>query len=146
MRPPLKSWAFALNSTADSSDIAITLLSFAVVGTLVRVTGIVSIRSRPNVRLASVPDLALTTVNGPPLEPVSAHVLPHGDMAWVSWLYRRPMHVLTDYEGRIDRVDLAHHIGGGSPRPREPQRGTWVFHFTLPPAASAARMLAAIAD
>lgn len=144
--PPVGSWAFAINSTADCSEIEITLLSFVVVGALVRVTGLVRIRNRPNVRLASVPDLSLATVDGSPLAVLSAHVLPHAGLAWVSWLYQRPPHVLADYEGRIERVDLDHHTGGQTPKPRQPQRGAWVFHFRLPPAAGASKMIAALAD
>jgi hypothetical protein len=144
--PPARSWAFAVNSTVDCSDIEITLLSFVVVGEFARVTGLVRIRSRPNVRLASVPELSLATADGSPLALLSAHVLPHGDMAWVSWLYQRPPHVLNEYEGRIDRVDLDHHVGGRVPRPHEPQHGAWVFRFRLPPAPVASRMIAALAD
>ena len=140
------SWAFALNKSADCDDIEITLLSFVVVGKLVRVSGFVRIRSRPNVRLASVPELSMAIVDGPPLVPLSAHLLPHGDMAWVSWLFKRPEHVLNKYEGRIERVDLDPNTGGHAPRPRQPQRGTWVFRFTLPPAPAASKMLAALAD
>ena len=141
-----RSWAFAVNSTVDSSNIEITLFSFVVVGNLVRLTGLVHVRNRPDVRLASVPDLSLTTADGSSLACLSGHVLPHGAMAWVSWLFRRPANVLTEYEGRIDRVDLDHHTGGRVPRPRQPQRGTWVFHFTLPPTPVAATMAAALAD
>jgi hypothetical protein len=140
------SWAFAVNSTVDCSDIEITLLSFVVVGKLVRVSGLVRIRNRPNVRLASVPELSLTVVDGSPLALLSAHVLPYGAIAWVSWFYQRPPHVLTEYEGRIGRVDLDHHTGGQVAQPRQPQRGAWVFRFSLPPAPGASGMLAALAD
>jgi len=143
---PARSWAFAVNSTVDCSDIEITLLAFVVVEKLVRVTGLVRIRSRPNVRLASVPELSLATVDGSPLAFLSAHVLPHGAMAWVSWLYQRPPHVLNAYEGRIDRVELVHHTGGQVPRPHQPQHGAWVFRFQLPPAPGASKMIAALAD
>ena len=144
--PSVLSWAFAINTTVDSSDIAVTLLSFIVVGQLVRVTGLVAIRSGPNVRLATVPELSLAIVDGPSLVPLSAHLLPHADMAWVSWLFKRPEHVLNEYEGRIERVDLVQHTGGGAPRPRQPQPGEWVFRFRLPPAPGASKMLAALTD
>ena len=140
-----RSWAFAVNSTVDSSNIEITLFSFVVVGDLARVTGLVRVRNRPDVRLASVPDLAMTTADGTPLAFISGHVLPHGNMAWVSWLYHRPAQVLTTYEGHIDRVDLDHHTGGRAPRPRQPQHGAWVFHFTLPSKPGTATMAAALA-
>ena len=141
-----RSWAFAINSTVDSNKIAITLLSFIVAAKVVRATGLVAIRSRPNIRLATVPELSLAIVDRPPLIPVSAHLLPHGDMAWVSWVYQRPTHVLNEYEGRIERVDLVQHTSGGSPRPRQIQPGTWVFRFTVPPAPGAPKMLASLAD
>jgi hypothetical protein len=141
-----RSWAFAVNRTVVSENIEISLFSFVVVGDLVRVTGLITVRNRPDVRLASVPDLRLTTADGSSLAGLSGHVLPHGAMAWVSWLFRRPANVLAEYEGRIERVDLDHHTGGGVPRPRQPQRGAWVFRFTLPPAPSAATMAAALAD
>lgn len=144
--PPVRPLAFAVNRSVDCSDIEITLLSFVVVGEFARITGLVRIRNRPNVRLASVPELSLATVDGSPLVPLSAHVLPHGAMAWVSWLYRRPPHVLNEYEGRIDRVDLDHQAGGRVPRPYHPQHGAWVFRFQLPPAPGASRMIAALAD
>jgi hypothetical protein len=143
---PARSWAFAVNSTVDSSNIEISLLSFVVVGDLARVTGLIHVRNRPDVRLASVPDLSLTTADGSSLACLSGHVLPHGAMAWVSWLFRRPADVLTEYEGRIDRVDLDHHTGGRASRPRQPQRGTWAFRFSLPPTSVEATMAAALAD
>ncbi len=143
---PTGPWAFAVNRTVDSSNIEISLFSFVVVGDLARVTGLVNVRNRPDVRLASVPDLSLTTADGSSLACLSGHVLPQGAMAWVSWLFRRPANVLTEYEGRIERVDLDHHTGGRMPRPRHPQHGAWVFRFTLPPAPAAATMAAALAD
>ena len=147
-QPPTSvgSWAFAVNRTVDCSDIEITLLSFVVVGEFARVTGVIRIRNRPDVRLASVPELSLATVDGSPLAPLSAHVLPHGDMAWVSWLYKRPPRVVNEYEGRIDRVSLDQHARGRDPQPRQPQHGAWLFRFQLPPAPGASKMLAALAD
>jgi len=145
--PPRRgSWAFALNKSADCDDIEITLLSFVVVGEFVRVSGFVRIRNRPNVRLASVPELSLATVDGVPIVPLSAHVLPHGELAWVSWLFKRPPDVLGEYEGRISRVELDHHIGGRVPRGYQPQSGAWTFRFQLPPAPGASTMTAALAD
>ena len=43
-------------------------------------------------------------------------------------------------------IDLDHHTGGQASRPRQPQRGAWVFRFALPPATGASGMLAALAD
>lgn len=146
LAPPVGSWAFALNKSADCNDIEITLLSFVVVGEFARVMGLVRVRNRPNVRLASVPELSLATADGSPLVSLSAHVLPHGAIAWVSWLFRRPPHVLTEYEGHITRVELDHHIGGRVPRGYQPQSGAWTFRFQLLPAPGAAAMPAALAD
>jgi hypothetical protein len=143
---PVRSWAFAVNTTVDCSEIEITLLSFVVVGEFARISGLVRIRNRPDVRLASVPELSLTIVDGAPLTFISGHVLPHGAIAWVSWLYQRPPHVLNEYEGRIDRVSLAQHGRGRDPQPRQPQHGAWVFRFQLPPAPGASKMVAALAD
>lgn len=143
---PVGSWAFAVNMTVDCSDIEITLLSLAVVGEFARVTGVIRIRNRPDVRLASVPELSLATVDGSRLTLLSAHILPHGDMAWVSWLYRRPPHLFNVYEGHIDLVSLDQHARGRDPRPRQPQPGAWVFRFQLPPSPDASTMAAALAD
>jgi len=142
----VRSWAFAVNASVDCSDIEITLLSFAVVGEFARVSGLVQIRNRPDVRLASVPELSLKTVDGSPLAPLSAHVLPHGEMAWVSWLFRRPPHVFNVYEGRIDLVNLDQHARGRDPRPHQPERGAWEFRFQLSPSPAASKVLAALAD
>ena len=144
--PPATSWAFAVNCAADCNDIEITLLSFVVVADVVRVTGLVRVRNRPNVRLASVPALSLAAADQSPLVPLSAHVLPQGDLAWVSWLYKRPPGVPGEYEGRIGRVDLNHDSGGRLPEPRQPQHGAWVFRFSLPPAHGASSVVVALAD
>jgi len=144
--PPVGSWAFALNKSADCNDIEITLLSFVVVGEFARIMGLVRIRNRPNVRLASVPELTIATVDGTPLASISAHVLPHGALAWVSWLFKRPPRVLNEYEGRITRVELDHQVGGRVPRGYQPQSGAWAFRFQLLPAPGAATMMAALAD
>jgi len=139
----VRSWAFALNATADCSDIEVTLFSFVVVEGLARITGLVQLRNRPNAQFGSVPGLAISAAGWPPLNPVSAHLLPHGTMAWVAWLYRRPVHLLGTYEARIDRVELGTRIGG---RLSEPQHGPWVFRFELPPRPVAWRMFAALND
>lgn len=114
---PVRSWAFAVNTAVECSDIEITLLSFVVVG-----------GARPRHRAGPHPQppgrspdvsaraLADNRVDGSPLALLPAHVLPHGDMAWVSWPYKRPPH------------------------------GAWVFRFQLPPSPRASKMLAALAD
>jgi len=122
-------WAFAVNETAASRDVQITLLSFAVVGDIVRVSGLVRAPNRHAVRLSGVPDLVLAPRDGPALVLVAAHVLPQGRMTWVSWVYERPSHVFVPYEARIERVGLLNQVGGHF---QENPQGPWVFRFRLP--------------
>jgi hypothetical protein len=126
-------WAFAVNATDRHSDIDITLCSFVLVENLVRVTGLVRVQSRPDVRLASIPALTLSSREGVPMIPVSSHVLPQGAMAWVSWLFERPAQVIDEYEGRIERLDLDFLIGKRAPLA---QPGPWLFRFAVSQAAA----------
>jgi hypothetical protein len=128
--PPVEPWAFPVNQTASGHDIEITLLSFTLVGEFARLTGLVRLSAPTDVRLATVPALSLVGADGPPLVPVSAHVLPQGALAWVSWLFRSPSVGTTSFEARIERVDLAYQIGK---RPTAAFTGPWVFHFALLP-------------
>jgi hypothetical protein len=123
-------WAFAVNETAASHDVQITLLSFAVVGDIVRVSGLVRVPNRRDMRLSAVPDLVISPLGGPALVLVAAHVLPQGRITWVSWVYERPRHVLVPYEARIEEVGLLHQVGGHF---QEKPQGPWVFRFRLPP-------------
>jgi hypothetical protein len=120
--------AFAVNETARCEGIEITLCSFVIVEELARVTGLVRVQGRPDVRLGSIPALAVASPSGSALDPVAAHVMPHGGMAWVSWLFRHPPDAAGEYEGRIDRVDIDYRAGG---RPPVPQLGPWLFRFRL---------------
>jgi hypothetical protein len=133
-------WTFAVNETAASQDVQITLLSFAVVGDIVRVSGLVRVPNHRDVRLSAVPDLVICPLDGPPLVPVAAHVLPHGRMTWVSWVYERPMHVLAPYEARIEQVGLLYQVGGHF---QEKPHGPWVFRFRLPPASDSVPLMVA---
>jgi hypothetical protein len=137
------SWAFAVNEMAEHSDVEITLLSLVVVEQLVRMTGLVRVRNRPDVRLASVPDMALSGHDGQALTLVSGHVQPQGAIAWVSWLFQRPARIISVYEARIDRINLDYRVGKRSP---QPQAGPWLFRFQLPPLPTVSRMLAALAE
>jgi hypothetical protein len=122
-------WAVALNETAATDEIRVTLLALAVVDDVIRVSGIVRVVRRPDVRLSSVPTLTLASLDGPPLGLTGAHVLPNGRTVWVSWTYGRPADVCREYEGRIDHIDLAYRAGGVV---REAVRGPWVFSFSVP--------------
>ena len=115
---------------AARHDIEITLLSFTLVEEFARLTGLVRLSAPTDVRLATVPALSLVGADGPPLEPVSAHVLPQGALAWVSWLFRSPAVGTTTFDARIERVDLAYQIGK---RPPAAFTGPWVFRFELLP-------------
>jgi hypothetical protein len=128
--PPVEPWAFPVNQTAQCHDIEITLLSFTLVGEFSRLTGLVRLSAPTDVRLASVPALSISGPDGPPLVPVSAHVLPQGALAWVSWLFRSPPVGTLAYEARIERVDLAYQIGK---RPTAAFTGPWAFRFKLLP-------------
>ena len=121
-------WAFAINVSSRHSDIEITLCSYVIVDQLIRVTSLVRVQSRPDVRLSSIPALLLTSAGGVPVIPVSAHVLPQGAISWVSWLFERPDVILDEYEGRIDRLDLDFLIGKRAPLA---QPGPWQFKFSL---------------
>jgi hypothetical protein len=122
-------WAVALNETAATDEITVTLLALAVVDDVIRVSGIVRVVRRPDVRLSNVPTLTLATLDGPPLELLGAHALPNARMVWVSWTYERPADVRTEYEGRIDHIDLAYRAGRVV---QEAAPGPWVFTFRVP--------------
>jgi len=119
-------WAVALNETAATDDIAVTLLTLAVADEIIRISGLMRLLRRSGMRLSSLPALTLGTVDGAPLELLRAHALPDGAMFWVSWLYRRPAEILSGYEGRIDHMDLA---DGAR---METVSGPWVFTFDVP--------------
>jgi hypothetical protein len=128
-------WAFAVNETAASHDVQITLLSFAIVGDVVRVSGLVRVPNRRDLRLSAVPDLVISQLDGPALTLVAAHVLPQGRMTWVSWVYQRPRNVLVPYEARIEQVGLLYQVGGHF---QEKPQGPWLFRFRLPPSSEPA--------
>ncbi len=123
-------WAVALNETAATDDITVTLLALAVVDEVVRVSGIMRLLRHSDLRLSNVPALVLTTLAGAPLGLLRAHALPNGAMFWVSWTYGRPADVCTGYKGRIDQVDLALGAGNGVRVATVP--GPWIFAFSVP--------------
>lgn len=122
-------WAVALNSTAASDDITVTLLALAVVEDVLQVSGVVRVVGRPDVQLSSIPMLSLATLDGPPLGLVRAHGLPSGRLVWVSWTYERPTGAGPEYQARIDHIDLAYRAGG---LVKEAVPGPWVFTFSVP--------------
>jgi hypothetical protein len=136
-------WAFSVNETARHDGLAITLLTCTIVDHLVRITGLFRLDGLFDARLAFVPQLAVSSRDGVPLTSVSAHVLPHGRIAWVSWLFERPATVLSEYEARIDTVSVDYPLHRG---PIDEHAGPWAFRFELPPRPAAARMLAALGE
>lgn len=122
-------WAVAVNETAETDDISVTLLALAVVDDVIRVSGILRLLRRSDLRLSNLPALALATQDGSALELLRAHALPNGPMFWVSWTYKRPAEVCTGYVGRIDHIDLAHGTHSVVP---EALGGPWVFSFRVP--------------
>ncbi len=122
-------WAVALNEAATTDEVRITLLALTVVDDVIRVSGIVRVVRRPDVKLSNVPALALATLDGPPLELLRAHVLPNERLVWISWTFERPADICAEYEGRIDHIDLAYRAGGIV---REALTGPWVFTFSIP--------------
>ncbi len=122
-------WAVALNATAATDEIQVTLLTLAVVDEVIRISGIMRVIRRSDLRLSNVPALALSTLDGAPLALLGARVLPNGAMYWVSWTYGRPAEVCTGYEGRIDSIELAR---GARDVVREAMPGPWVFTFKVP--------------
>jgi hypothetical protein len=122
-------WAVALNEAAATDDITVTLPALAVVDEVIRVSGIVHLIRRSDLRLSNVPAPTLATLDGAPLGLLRAHALPNGAMSWVSWTYGRPAEVCTGYEGRIDRIDLAY---GARSVVREGVPGPWAFGFCVP--------------
>ncbi|MGZ8761128.1 MAG: hypothetical protein ACXWXV_11245 [Aeromicrobium sp.] len=118
-------WATALNRTARTDDITVTLLAFTVLEEVVHVSGLLRLTRRSDMRLSNLPTLTLVTLDGAPLELLQAHALPNGPMFWMSWTFGRPADVYGEYEGRIDHVDLAQSHG----TTRDTVSGPWVFTF-----------------
>ncbi len=121
-------WAVALNETAATDDVKVTLLALAVVDDIIRISGIIQVIRRPDVRFSNIPALILAPLDGPPLGLLGAHVLPNGRKVWVSWTYERPAQVCTEYEGRIDGIELAYRAGGVV---QVAMPGPWVFRFAI---------------
>jgi hypothetical protein len=136
-------WAFALNETSASHDVAITLLSFAIVEDVVRVSGLVRVRGRRDLRLSGVPDLVISTLDDPAPARVAAHVQPQGGMTWVSWIFERPGRLLVTFQARIEQICLQYTVGG---RFEETRQGPWIFRFRLPRAADGVRARSLMPD
>jgi hypothetical protein len=123
-------WASALNATAEHADIAVTLLAMAVAGDVVRVTGLVEVRGRTSVRIASIPALEVLTADGVAMRLLDAHMQPSGAVSWMSWTYDRPGIVSGRYGARIDHIELEHMLGGAT---QMDVPGPWSFALAVHP-------------
>lgn len=115
--PPIdagRPWAAVLDATAEHEDIVVSLLTLVVVDDLMRLTGVLRVRGRDDVRVVAVPALEVTLPDGTALRLVDARVQPHGRLSWVSWTYERPDVIPARLEARIERIELEHRIGGST--------------------------------
>jgi hypothetical protein len=125
-------WATALNATAECGEISVTLLALDVVDDLLRLTGVLRVGDRPDIRVATIPSLEIAFPDGAPLSMVDARVIPHGRLAWMSWTYERPAIVPECLEGRIGHIEFE--FGGTRPA-RIDVEGPWAFSLLVRPPA-----------
>ena len=109
---PLGPWSFPINKVARVGDLEVSLLSLSVVGDVLRVAGVISVRHRLDLRLDRLPELRLSSQDGPPLAPLGAHLLPQAGTLWTQWLFERPTHLPAAYVAGISQIDLAYRAGG----------------------------------
>ena len=129
-------WASALNATTEHADISVTLLALAVAGDVMRVTGLVQIRGRSTVRIATIPTLQVATPDGAVMRLLDAHMRPSGAVSWMSWTYERPGVVPGRLRARIEQIEIEHMLGGAT---QEGVVGPWTFQFAVhPPTPGAA--------
>ncbi|MEI8332912.1 MAG: hypothetical protein WCH74_03505 [Chloroflexota bacterium] len=107
-------WASLLDATAEHGDVVVSLLTLVVVDDLMRLTGILRVRGRDDVRVVAVPSLEVTLPDGTALRLVDARVQPHGRVSWVSWTFERPDVIPARIDARIERIELEHRIGGST--------------------------------
>lgn len=124
-----EAWASAINETAVHDAVEVTLLTLAVVDDLVRITGLVRVRDRTDLRLTSVPPLDLVGLpGGSELRLLHARAQPHTAVTWTSWTYERPEPVPSRLEARLARLELEYRIGGAA---RIEAVGPWEFSFPV---------------
>lgn len=121
--------AYAINGSATCHEIEVTLFTFVMVDRYARISGLVRVGGRREIRLSSIPEISVTDVDGGTLTSLSSHALPHGDMAWLSWLFERPGTVAASYRAIVERVDL---VSAQNGRPVDHRDGPWVIPFALP--------------
>ena len=126
-------WAVALNATDEHDEIAVTLLTLAMVDDLMRLTGVLRVRTRSDLRIATIPSLEVALPDGTAVRLVDARMQPHGRVNWVSWTYERPRVVPGLFQARIARIELKHQVGGTA---RVDVTGPWAYSFSDRPPAS----------
>lgn len=129
---PSTPWAAALNTTAERDEVFITLLTLDVVDDLLRLTGLLRVGDRPDIRVATIPSLDVALPDGTPLPMLDAHVMPHGRLAWISWTYQRPAAIPERLEGTISHIEFEYR--GGRPA-RIDVPGPWDFSILVRPPA-----------
>jgi hypothetical protein len=123
-------WASVLDATAEHEDVIVSLLTFVVVDDLMRITGVVRVRGRDDVRVVAIPALELSLPDGIALRLLDARVQPHGRVSWVSWTYERPEVIPARVDARIERIELEHRIGGSA---RAAVTGPWELSSQVRP-------------
>jgi hypothetical protein len=121
-------WASALNASDDHGDVTVTLLTLSLVDDLMRVAGVLRVRSRSDLRITTIPRLDVTLPDGTSSRLVDARTQPHGAVSWVSWTYERPAIDAGRLEARIDHIELEHRVGGTA---RVDVAGPWAFRFSV---------------
>jgi hypothetical protein len=123
-------WATALNATDEHDEIAVTLLSLAMVDRLMRLTGVLRVGTRTGLRIATIPSLEVMLPDGTPVQLVDARMQPYGGVSWVSWTFERLGIVPGRIAARIDHIELMHQVGGNA---RMEMSGPWAFSLAVHP-------------
>jgi hypothetical protein len=121
-------WAVALNATDTHDDVSVTLLTLSVVDDLMRITALLRVSGHTGLRVLSMPTLEVATPDGQAAALLEARMQPRGAVGWASWTYERHGVAPGRIDARIDRMELAHRIGGNT---CEQVEGPWTFHLAV---------------
>ena len=122
-------WSVAFNTTADHEGTSVTLLSGVIVDDLFRVTALVYVRDRSDIRPVATPLLVLERNEHESLQLLDSRLIPNGRWAWVAWTYARPAGLPCRLQGTIDSIDFDYRAGG---KARVVVPGPWVFDVDVP--------------
>lgn len=120
---------YAVNRTAASHDIALTLLTVAFVDDIARIAGFGRVLSRTDIHIAGLPVLRLEPPGEAPIDIVDGNLRHDRGGAWIAWVCERPAHAGGVFQARIEQLEVASTIGRWRP---EPVVGPWLFTFRLP--------------